>query len=187
MITREIERVECADLLHKYAGDYEVLAKVVDGFRALHHKVVVTVGSWDLLHIGHVRYLTNAKKRGDVLVVGVDTDEVITKLKGELRPVVPYRERVEMLAYQSCVNVITPLNDIDESGNWRYGLLSRIKPDIFVAEATSYSDQQITDIQEHCGEVVVLPRQAEGTSTSQMIQDTVKKHIKVMYRLAIKR
>lgn len=187
MIKEETERIECTELLHKYAENYEVLATVVDGFRALYRKVVVTVGTWDLLHIGHVRYLTNAKRRGDILVVGVDSDRIIKKLKGELRPVVPYNERTEMLAYQSCVDVITPIDDIDDDGNWRYGLINRIRPDVFVAEETSYTDRQLADIQEHCEELVVLPRQAQNTSTSQMIQDTVKKHIEEMYRLATKR
>lgn len=187
MATRETESARCDDLQHKYVGDYDVLAKVVEGSKALHNIVVATAGSWDLLHIGHIRYLRNARSRGDLLVVGVDTDRVIEKLKGKLRPVVPYDERTEMLAYQSCVDIITPIDDIDENGNWQYGFVSRIRPDIFVVEETSYSDRQIADIQEHCGEVVILPRQAEGTSTSLMIQGTVKKHLEEMYSLVTRR
>lgn len=187
MIIRETERVEYTDLQHKHVEDYEMLAKIIEGFRTLHYKVAVTVGTWDLLHIGHVRYLKNARSRGDILVVGVDTDQIIKKMKGELRPIIPYNERTEMLAYQSCVDIITPINDIDTSGNWQYRLIDRIRPDVFIAEGTSYSDSQLADIQQFCRELVVLPRQAQGTSTSQMIQDTVKKHIEEMYRLATKR
>lgn len=174
-------------LQQKYIEDYTDLAKVVEGCKIRHQVVATTIGSWDLLHIGHLRYLTNAKAQGDVLVVGVDTDENIRKLKGELRPIVPYRERTEMLAYQQCVDLITPIPDLDAEGNWQYGLLSKIRPDVFIAEETSYSQSQLDDIREYCRQVVVLPRQAEGTSTSQMVQDTVKKHIEEMYKLVSRR
>lgn len=187
MANLEAARVECTDLLHKHVEDYDSLAVVIEGFRVLHRKVVVTIGTWDLLHIGHVRYLRNARNCGDLLVVGVDTDQVVKKTKGELRPVVPYGERIEMLAYQSCVDIITPIGDVDDKGNWQYGLVDRLKPDIFVAEEKSYSDRQLADIQERCRKLVILPRQAQGTSTSQMIQDTVKRHIDEMHRLLTKR
>lgn len=187
MASLEADRAECTDLLHKHVKDYDSLAIVIDGFRLLHHKVVATIGTWDLLHIGHVRYLRNARNCGDLLVVGVDTDQVVKKNKGELRPVVPYAERIEMLAYQSCVDIITPVDDVDDEGNWQYRLIDRLKPDIFVAEEESYSDRQLADIQERCGKLVILPRQAQGTSTSQMIQDTVKRHLDEMHRLLTER
>lgn len=183
----ETNGIENKALQQKYIEDYDDLAKIVEGCKVRHQKVAVTIGSWDLLHIGHLRYLTNGRAQGDILVVGVDTDENIKRLKGDLRPVVPYKERVEMLAYQSCVDLITPIPDLDVSGNWQYGLLKKIRPDVFVAEETSYSDHQLTDIQEYCGGLVVLPRQAQGTSTSQMVQDTVKKHLDEMYKLVTKR
>lgn len=168
---------------HKHVANYSSLAKVVDGYRHLQCKIVCTIGTWDLLHIGHVRYLRNAKSRGDILVVGVDSDRTVKKYKGTLRPIVPYTERSEMLTYQSCVDLVTPVDDCDSKGNWLYGLLKKIKPDVFVAVEDSYSKKQIADIKKFCKEVVVLPRQAEKTSTSNMIQYAVKQNLDQMYKL----
>jgi D-glycero-beta-D-manno-heptose 1-phosphate adenylyltransferase len=175
------------DLSHKHVEDYDALSKVVEGLKQLKYKVVVTIGTWDLLHIGHVRYLRNAKSRGDILIVGVDSDRTVKKYKGELRPVVPYIERAEMLTYQSCVDFVTPIDDVDDKGNWLYKLIKKIKPDIFVAVEDSYSKKQIAGIKKYCKEVIVLPRQAEKTSTSNMIQYAVKQHLDQMYKLLNKR
>ncbi len=156
---------------------YDKLARVVNAHRELGNKIVVTIGSWDLLHIGHVRYLMQAKNRGDILVVGVDTDRAIKLYKGPLRPVVPQEERAEMLGYQSCVDFITFVNDVKKKGGWQYGLLKKIKPDVYVAVKDSYSKKQQNDIRKFCRTLVVLPRQAENTSTSRMIQKAVKGHL----------
>lgn len=178
---------DSAELSHKHVRDYEALVKVIDGLKQLNYKVVVTIGTWDLLHIGHVRYLRNARSRGDVLVVGVDSDNTVKKYKGNLRPIVPYVERCEMLTYQTCVDLVTPINDVDKKGVWKYGLIKKVQPDVFVAVEDSYSKQQIADIKKYCKEVVVLPRQAERTSTSKMIEHAVKKHLDQMYELLSKR
>ncbi len=171
------------DEQHKIVEDYAKLAEVVRGLRAINHKIVVTIGSWDLLHIGHVRYLRKAKEYGDVLVVGVDSDRTIKLYKGELRPVVPYGERCEMLTYQSCVDLVTPVDDVDGSGKWEYGLVKQIEPDIFVAVEDSYPPEQLDEIKKYAKEVIVLPRQAEKTSTTNMIQFAVKKHLDKMYEI----
>lgn len=171
----------------KIVNDYERLAKVIDGLKAVNRKIVLTIGSWDLLHIGHVRYLLRAKEQGDILVVGVDTDRAIKYYKGPLRPIVPEDERCEMLSYQSCVDFITRLDDVDDQGKWQYDLLKRVKPDVFVAVQDSYPPEQLADIKPHCGELLILPRQAENTSTTNMIQNTVKKHLDQMYALVDRR
>ncbi|MDD5032836.1 MAG: adenylyltransferase/cytidyltransferase family protein [Candidatus Pacebacteria bacterium] len=143
----------------------------------LGYKVVITIGTWDMLHIGHLRYLIEAKKQGDVLLVGADTDRAVKLYKGPLRPVIPQSERMEMLSYQHCIDLITLVDDIDEKGEWKYQLIKEIQPDIFVAEEESYPQKQLDDIRQFCKEVVVLERQAKSTSTSMKIQDTLKKHI----------
>lgn len=184
MIRPEANSAALSDLHHKYVEDYDSLAAIVKGFKSRQYRVSVTIGTWDVLHIGHLRYLTKARRQGDILVVGVDTDEVVRRSKGDLRPIIPYGERIEMLAYQSCVDLITPLDDIDENSNWKYGLLSVLRPTVFVAEETSYSESQLTDIRRYCNEVVVLPRQAEGTSSTLIIQNSVKKNLEKMLQLA---
>jgi D-glycero-beta-D-manno-heptose 1-phosphate adenylyltransferase len=171
------------NIRHKVVDDYNSLLKLVEGLRVVNNKIVVTIGSWDLLHIGHVRYLRKAKEQGDVLIVGVDSDRTVKKYKGELRPIVPYEERCEMLTYQSCVDFVTSVDDVDKKGNWLYGLIKKIKPDVFVAVEDSYPQKQLNEIKKYCGKLVVLPRQAEKTSTTRMIQYAVKKHLDKMYEL----
>lgn len=171
----------------KIVRDYAALGEVARGLRAVQHKVVVTIGSWDLLHIGHVRYLNKAKGYGDVLIVGVDTDETVRFYKGPLRPIVPYEEREEMLTYQGCVDLVTPLTDVDEKGKWQYGLIEAVQPDVFVAVVDSYPQEQLDDIKKYCKEVIVLPRQAENTSTTNLVQNAVKKHLDQMYQMIGKR
>ena len=167
----------------KIINSYEALAEVARGLRAVGRKVVVTIGSWDLLHIGHLRYLAKARTHGDLLIVGVDTDETVRFYKGELRPIVPYVERIEMLTYQSCVDFVTPIVDVDEKGKWQYELIEKVRPDIFIAVEDSYPEEQLADFRKFCTEVIVLPRQAENTSTSNMVQNAVKKHLDQMYSL----
>lgn len=171
----------------KIVTDYATLAKATEGMRAIGRKIVVTIGSWDLLHIGHVRYLIKAKSHGDFLVVGVDTDRAIKLYKGPLRPVVPQDERCEMLTYQTPVDLVTLVDDVNKKGEWQYGLVSALKPDVFVAVQDSYPESQLAELRKHAGKVIVLPRQAKNTSTSRMIQGTVKKHLDQMYALLDKR
>lgn len=171
----------------KIVNDYTTLSKAIEGLRAVDYKIVLTIGSWDLLHIGHVRYLRLAKEYGDALVVGVDSDRGIKAYKGDLRPVVPEGERAEMLSYLDCVDFITTIDDIDREGRWQYELIKIIHPDIFIAVEDSYPEEQLAEIRKHCAEVIVLPRQAETTSTSKLIQGTIKKHLDEMYKLTEKR
>ncbi len=172
----------------KIVLDYDKLARAVLGLQAIERRVVLTIGSWDLLHIGHVRYLTKAKESGDFLIVGVDSDRAIKVYKKtDLRPIVPEAERCEMLSYQSCVDLVTLLDDVNELGIWQYLLLNKIRPDVFVATEDSYPEDQLTELQKRCGEVLVLPRQAENTSTTKLIQHAVKKHLDQFYELIEKR
>jgi len=165
----------------KIVKDLELLSKVIEGLRAIDRRIVVTIGSWDLLHIGHVRYLLQAKSHGDILVAGTDSDRVVKMYKGDLRPIVPEEERCEMLSYQSCVDFVTMVDDVSDKGEWQYELIKALRPDVFIAEETSYSDQQLLDIKKYAKELIVLPRQAQNTSTTKMVQDAVKKHLDLMY------
>lgn len=172
---------------NKIVPDYKNLELLVKALRLTGEKIVVTIGSWDLLHIGHVRYLIRAKGYGDKLIVGVDSDAAIKLYKGPLRPIVPEQERIEMLSYQDCVDYVTAITDVDEKGRWQYELIKLIKPDVFVAVEDSYDEAQRKDIKQFCGELIVLPRQAEGTSTTKLIQDTIKNHLVEILRTLEKR
>jgi rfaE bifunctional protein nucleotidyltransferase chain/domain len=160
--------------------DYAELKKIIDAHKTLGHNIVCTVGSWDMLHIGHLRYLIKAKEQGDILIVGVDSDRGIKLYKNELRPVIPQEERMEMLKYQDCVDYITLIDDIDDNGKWQYELIKVICPDLFVATEDSYSGEQIEAIKSYSKNVLILPRQAENTSTTNIIEKTMKKHIEAI-------
>jgi len=158
--------------------DLEKLARITDALReSAGLKIVVTIGTWDMLHIGHLRYLMKAKSYGDILVVGTDSDRAVKLYKGIYRPIVPEEERMEMLVYQTCVDFITLVDDVSKENGWQYGIIKAIKPDVFVAVEDSYPENQRAEIKKHCAELVVLPRQAENTSTSNFIQTAIKGHL----------
>jgi len=157
--------------------DYQSLKKFIDAHKTLEQKVVCTIGSWDMLHIGHLRYLIRAKEQGDILVVGVDSDRAIKLYKNPFRPIIPHEERMEMLSYQHCVDYVTLVDDIDHQGKWGYELIKIIKPDVFVCIIESYPEEQRNDIKQHVCELVELTRQAEKTSTTDIIEKTLKTHL----------
>jgi len=168
--------------------DYEELKKLVEAHKALGHRIVCTVGSWDMLHIGHLRYLIKAKEQGDVLIVGVDSDRGIKLYKkNELRPVIPQDERMEMLKYQECVDYITLVDDIDNDGKWEYKLIDAIKPDVFVTTVDSYPEEQIQQIKLHSKDVLAFARQAEKTSTTDIIERMIKKHLEALLKNVTKK
>ena len=161
-------------------SDYSELAKITNAHKTLGHRIVCTIGSWDMLHIGHLRYLIKALAQGDVLVVGVDSDRGIKIYKNKLRPIIPQEERMEMLQYQECVDYVTLVDDIDGQGRWQYGLIQTIRPHIFVSTTDSYPQEQINDIRQYCDDVLILPRQAENTSSTGIVERTVKNHLEAL-------
>ncbi len=168
------------EIAGRIALDYNKLVTFVNAHRDLGFTVVMTIGSFDLLHPGHTRYLFKAKKQGlkvnpkTILIVGVDSDIAVKKCKGSHRPIIKAIERLEMLVVQRGVDYVTVIDDIDEKGRWYYGLLRMIKPDIFVAVEDSYPDDQKIEIEKFCGKLAVLPRQAQNTSSSMIIQQVIK-------------
>ena len=130
-------------------------------------RVVLTSGSFDLIHLGHVKYLTRAKELGDVLVVGVDSDAKIRRRKGEDRPMVPERERLEMLAHQRPVDLLY-LKDEDEQ---RWGLIKAVSPDVLVlTEDHTYSAAEQEELREFCARIEVVERQASVTTSERIRQ-----------------
>ncbi len=146
----------------RFVEDYKELKKIVDSIRVLGGKVVLTSGSFYLAHIGHARYLREARLSGDFLIVGVESDARVQKRKGPDRPVVPQNERVEALTHLRYVDVVTIKNIKDVK--WK--LIKIVRPDILIiSERTKYSDEKIKELDEFCGKIVKLKSQAE-TSTS---------------------
>lgn len=162
--------------MEKVITDYKRLTEITNAHKILGNKIICTIGSWDMLHVGHLRYLHRAKQQGDVLIVGTDSDRAIKIYKhNPLRPVISEEERMEMLSYQFFVDYVTLVDDVDEDGSWQMGLLQMIQPDLFVAIEESYSEDQRNKIKTFCGDLKILERQAKGTSTSDIIEKTFKK------------
>ena len=145
--------------------DKQRLKDVVGHCKGLGLRIVLTQGSWDLIHIGHARYFEQAKRHGDLLVVGVDSDEKIRDRKGPERPIVPENERLEMVTQIRHVDLVT----LKELHVPKWDLIKLVQPDVLVATKETYSKKELQDLKKYCGEIVVLEPQAT-TSTSAKIR-----------------
>ena len=145
----------------------EEITRKVSHLRGLDYKIVLTSGSFDLIHLGHVKYLSRAKEFGGILVVGVDSDAKIRRRKGADRPMVPQAERLEMLAYQRPVDLIY-LKDDDEP---RWALIKAVAPDVLVlTEDHSYTEAQQEELLTIVGRIEVVTRQASVTTSERIRQ-----------------
>lgn len=141
--------------------NYQAVIDQVSAYRAQGKTICLTQGSFDMLHIGHGRYLQKAKEQADILIVGVDSDEKIRARKGKDRPVVPESERLEMLAHIRSVDHVV----LKELKAPKWELIKTIKPDVLVATDQTYNADEIAELKKWCKKVVVLQPQAT-TSTS---------------------
>lgn len=137
----------------------------VERLRKLSSKIVFTNGCFDILHVGHVRYLEQAAAKGDILIVGLNSDASMKRYKGENRPIVPESERAEMLAALDCVDYVVIFEE-DEPKD----LIAEIVPDVLVkgGEWSHYVSGR--DIVEANGGCVWLAPMIEGKSTTNIIQ-----------------
>ena len=128
-------------------------------------RIVLSSGSWDMLHVGHMRYLKAARDLGDVLIVGVDSDVKIRQRKGKDRPIVSQNERMEMLAHLAHVDVVYLKTPQHESN----ALIKLICPDVLVvSETTKHSNEQRNEKKTLCGKMVVLSAQAQTSTTARI-------------------
>jgi len=87
------------------------MRRIVEGLKTEGKRVVFTNGCFDLLHVGHVRYLEQAKALGDILIVGINSDRSVQDLKGPLRPILPVEDRAEILSGLGCIDYITVFDE----------------------------------------------------------------------------
>lgn len=133
-------------------------------------KLVFTNGCFDILHLGHVRYLNHARSLGDALVVGLNSDQSVRELKGKSRPIVVESERAEVLAALACVDYVFIFEDPTPKR-----VIDAIVPDILVKGADwSISEIVGRDTVENSGGVVLNVPLVEGTSTTEIIQKVVE-------------
>jgi D-beta-D-heptose 7-phosphate kinase/D-beta-D-heptose 1-phosphate adenosyltransferase len=134
--------------------------------RAGRVRLVFTNGVFDLLHVGHVRYLAQARELGDALVVAINSDRAVRELKGPERPVFNEAERAEILAALRHVDYVTVFDDISPRS-----LIARLLPDVLV-KGGDYGLDQIhgrEEVEAAGGKVISLPF-VEGSSTTSLIE-----------------
>ncbi|HSI05717.1 MAG TPA: adenylyltransferase/cytidyltransferase family protein [Myxococcota bacterium] len=146
--------------------DLAFLTREVEAARARGRRVVLTNGAFDLLHVGHVRYLEAAKEFGDVLVVAVNSDASVRRAKGAGRPVVAEAERAELIAALRCVDWVTVFED-----DTVVPIIRALKPDVH-AKGTDYREDTVPERDEvvRNGGVVRIAGDPKDHSTTALVQ-----------------
>lgn len=148
------------------------LLKTIQALKAQGKKIVFTNGCFDLLHVGHVRYLQEAKKEGDVLVVGLNSDRSVRELKGEDRPLISQAERAEVLAALEMVDFIVIFDEITP-----LKLINAVEPDVLV-KGGDWKREDIVgseEVESRGGKIVVVP-EIPGKSSRNLIDQIAQKH-----------
>ncbi len=146
--------------------DLAFLQREVGAARARGQRIVLTNGAFDLLHVGHVRYLEAAKQFGDVLVVAVNSDASVRRAKGPGRPVVNEAERAELVAALRCVDWVTVFED-----DTVVPIIRALKPDVH-AKGTDYREDTVPERDEvvRNGGVVRIAGDPKDHSTTALVQ-----------------
>ncbi len=152
----------------------EDLRKILEETRGRGKRIVFTNGCFDLLHTGHLRYLEKAKALGDLLVVGVNSDSSVRRLKGPERPILPLAERMEVLSALECVDYVTSFNETTP-----LELISFLNPHVLVkgGDWTKETTVGREVVEGSGGEVVIVPF-VEGNSTTDIIETILKRYAK---------
>jgi rfaE bifunctional protein nucleotidyltransferase chain/domain len=142
------------------------LGERIAHWRRAGERIVLANGNFDLLHVGHVRYLRGAKELGGKLVVAINSDESVRALKGEGRPVMPAEERAEIVAALADVDAVVIFPELDVRG-----LIREIRPDIH-AKGTDYTVDSVPErdaVAEYGGRVAIVG-DSKDHSTSEIIR-----------------
>jgi rfaE bifunctional protein nucleotidyltransferase chain/domain len=158
--------VDCSQSMKDKILSLEKLLGVRQSLRADGKRLVFTNGVFDLLHVGHVRYLAAARNLGDALVVAINSDRTVRQLKGDNRPIVNENERAEILAALRAVTYVTVFDAISPRS-----LIKELLPDVLV-KGGDYQLEEIhgrDEVEAAGGRVVSLPF-VEGASTSTIVE-----------------
>jgi rfaE bifunctional protein nucleotidyltransferase chain/domain len=142
------------------------LKKIAGILKRQGKKIVFTNGCFDILHVGHVRYLTQARKMGDLLIVGLNTDRSVRMIKGDKRPIVTEKERAEVLAALEIVDYVVLFDEPDP-----LRLIAALKPDILVKGADWSKDEIVgREVVEKAGGKVARIPLVPGSSSTNVIE-----------------
>ena len=142
--------------------DFNVFLDSIYQLKRENFKVVFTNGCFDILHLGHIDYLHKARNLGDLLIVGLNSDDSIRRLKGASRPINNQKDRIAMLCALECVDFVVIFNE-----DTPRELIAKIRPNLLVKGA-DYKDKEV--VGREFSEEVQLIEFLEGKSTSQLIQ-----------------
>ena len=148
------------------------MQRLIHNLKRSGKRIVFTNGCFDILHVGHVRYLEQAKSLGDVLVVGINSDRSVRGLKGPRRPILPVEERGEILSGLGCTDYITVFEEPTP-----FELISLLQPDVLV-KGGDWTPEQVVGrevVEGSGGRVVILPF-VEGSSTTNIIDVILEKY-----------
>ena len=142
------------------------LRKLAEDWRRDGERIILANGNFDLLHVGHIRYLRGAKELGGKLVVAINSDDSVRKLKGDGRPIMPAEERAEIVAALAGVDAVVIFPELDVRA-----LIREIRPDI-QAKGTDYTVESVPerDAMAECGGRVAIVGDAKDHSTSEIIR-----------------
>ena len=133
-------------------------------------KTIFTNGCFDILHVGHVRYLKEAKKIGDILIVAINSDSSVRAIKGKKRPLIPEDERAEMVASLESVDYVTIFHE-----STPLELIEYLQPHIIV-KGGDWTEEEVVgreSVKKWGGTVVIVP-EIRGTSTTNVIEKIIK-------------
>jgi D-glycero-beta-D-manno-heptose 1-phosphate adenylyltransferase len=149
----------------------QALRERVEQWRRAGERIILANGNFDLLHVGHVRYLHGAKQLGGRLVVAINSDDSVRALKGEGRPIMPAEERAEIIAALADVDAVVIFPELDVRA-----LIREIRPDV-QAKGTDYSEDTVPerDAMAECGGRVAIVGDAKDHSTSEIIGSRLKR------------
>ena len=142
----------------------------LEELRKIGKRVAFTNGCFDILHVGHVRYLREAKKTADILVLALNSDSSVRLLKGEERPLVPEKERAEILAALEFIDFVTIFEELTP-----LELINYLKPDILI-KGGHWPEEKVVgreEIKEWGGRVAIIP-EVEGKSTTNIVEKIKK-------------
>ena len=146
--------------------DRNTLKKTLEALRKEGKKIAFTNGCFDILHVGHVRYLREAKKAGDILVLALNSDSSVRAIKGEERPLVSEEERAEILAALEFIDFVTIFPELTP-----LELINYLKPDILI-KGGDWPEEKVVgreEVKKWGGSVAIIPEE-EGKSTTNIVE-----------------
>ena len=151
----------------------EQLKDEIERLRKEGKKIAFTNGCFDILHVGHTRYLRDARKRGDVLILALNSDASVRAIKGDKRPLVPENERADVVASLESVDYVTIFNELTP-----LELIEYLRPDVIVKGGDLVEDKVVgrDSVRKWGGQVAIIP-EIKGASTTNIVEN-----IKKVYR-----